>query len=183
MRDGRYLMQVLVAIGRQCKPNSPYSGRAWTKVAPIYGVPEFGDALGALVRHGYLERASCNWIKPSAKGYARIAAWKTQRLLLRARPILYDRLVWDVSTAQEEYISVPTGRDALGAAHCRDIGNRRGSARPSRLDDWKLQQEFRRTKPMRGTLARAVLAGEVASDLMYRIAPRDTVSPKYPRRS
>ena len=55
--DGRYLMQVLIAVGKACKPNSPYPRRAWTRVYPIYGVPEFGDALGALVRHGYLDRA------------------------------------------------------------------------------------------------------------------------------
>lgn len=129
--DGRYLMQVLVAVGKACKPNSPYPRRAWTRVYPIYGVPEFGDALGVLVRHGYLDRDG-NQIKPSAKGYHSIYAWKARRKELRARPIMWTRLVWDVGTAQEEYISVPDGSDAVGAPHCRAIGNRRVSARPSR---------------------------------------------------
>lgn len=172
MTNGRYLMQVLVAIGKGCKPNSPKRYRAWMKVAPIYGIPEYGDALGALVRYHLLLRRPGNFVKPSVKGYERIAAWKTMRRALRARPILYDRLIWDVGTAQEEYISVPDGSDAVGAPHCRAIGNRRASTRPSR-QDMALQAELKGTKPMLGTLARAVLTGAVGADLSYRIAPND----------
>lgn len=172
--NGRYLLQVLVAVAKGCRPNSPYAARAWLRVFPIHGLPEFGDALGALVRHGYLLRGPCNTVKPSEKGYECVTGWKRQRAALRARPVLYDRLIWDVGTAQEEYISVPDGSGAGNAPHCRVIGNRRVSPRPSRHSDLLLQMELRKIKPMRGTLAHAVITGEVSSDLMYRVAPDDS---------
>jgi len=91
--DG-YHVQVLVAVARGCKPNSPYPYRAWLKVKPLHGVPEFGNALGALVREGFLLRERLR-VKPSVKGYDLFASWKTHRRELKRRPILYDQVIWE----------------------------------------------------------------------------------------
>lgn len=45
-----YQMQILVVVGKGCRPNSPKPARAWMQVKPISGLPEFGNALSALLR-------------------------------------------------------------------------------------------------------------------------------------
>ena len=88
-------MQVLVSVGKNCRPNSPKPDRAWMQAKPISGLPEFGDALSALLRAGLLQRKSRHRVKPSPDGYALIYQWKAYRRDLKLRPVLYDRCIWD----------------------------------------------------------------------------------------
>lgn len=90
-----YQMQVLVAIGKGCKPNSPKRHRAWMEVRPLYGVPEFGNALSSLVRAGLLQRGVGYRVKPSVAGYRLILQWRIRRRELKLRPVLFDRCIWD----------------------------------------------------------------------------------------
>ena len=90
-----YELQLLVAIGKGCRPNSPKPYRAWCQVVPLPGIPQYGNTLAALVRAGLLHRGKGFSVKPSAKGYALIGRWKVHRYELKQRPILYDRIVWD----------------------------------------------------------------------------------------
>lgn len=90
-----YQMQILVAIGKGCKPNSPKRHRAWMEVQPLYGVPEFGNALSGLVRAGLLQRGVGYRVKPSVAGYRLIGQWRVYRHEMKRRPILYDRCMWD----------------------------------------------------------------------------------------
>lgn len=94
MNYDSYHMQVLVTVAKHCKPNSPKPWRAWTRVEPIYGVPEFGNALGSLVRQGLLMRDGYR-VKPSPAGYQVVALYRANRRELRKRPILFSPLVWE----------------------------------------------------------------------------------------
>jgi hypothetical protein len=91
--DG-YDIQVLVAVAKACRPNSPKPERAWTKVFPLPGIPEFGNTLSALVRRRLLQRKSFDRLKPSPAGYALVGEWKANRRDLRARPVVYDLLTF-----------------------------------------------------------------------------------------
>ena len=91
--DGSHV-QVLVAVVRGCKPNSPYPERAWLKVKPLRGVPEFGNALSALIREGFLCRKHGFRVKPSPGGYDLFQQWKAHRRELKRRPILFDQIIW-----------------------------------------------------------------------------------------
>lgn len=95
MNFDSYQMQVLVAIGRGCKPNSPKRHRAWTQVEPLYGIPRFGDTLSALVRAGLLERGIGYRVKPTAAGYRIIGLWRVRRYEMKLRPVLFARCIWD----------------------------------------------------------------------------------------
>ncbi len=86
----RYQMQILIVIGNGCRPNSPIAARSWLRVAPIHGIPEFGNALSALVRDGFLERKRGYQVRPSSHGYALIRELKERHRELRRRPALYD---------------------------------------------------------------------------------------------
>lgn len=90
-----YQMQVLVAVGKGCKPSGPKRHRAWIEVRPLYGVPEFGNALSSLVRAGLLQRGVGYRLKPSAAGYRLIGQWRVYRYERRCRPVLFDRCIWD----------------------------------------------------------------------------------------
>jgi hypothetical protein len=92
--DG-YEMQVLLAVAKGCKPNSPYPERAWLRVKPLWGTPEFGNALSALVRKGLLQRKHGYRVKPTPEGYAVVYRIKAQRKAMRERPVLFTRRVWD----------------------------------------------------------------------------------------
>jgi hypothetical protein len=90
-----YDVQILVAVGKACKPNSPKPERAWTRVRPLSGVPEFGDALSRLIRQGLLQRKHGYRVKPSTAGYEVIAQYKMHRLELKRRPVLFSQICWE----------------------------------------------------------------------------------------
>lgn len=90
-----YEIQVLVAVGKACKPNSPKPERAWTKVMPLYGIPEFGDALSKLRRAGLLLCKHGFKVQPSPTGYRVIARCKIYRREMKRRPVLFNRCIWD----------------------------------------------------------------------------------------
>lgn len=69
--------------------------RAWMHVKPLNGVPEFGNALSALVRAGLLQRGPGFSVKPSDTGYAIIWQRRAYRRELKRRPVLFDRCMWD----------------------------------------------------------------------------------------
>lgn len=95
MNSEDYQMQILLEVAKGCKPNSPYPGRAWVRVKPLWRHPEFGDVLCVLIRKGLLQRKHGFRVKPTAEGYSVIYQLKAQRQALRARPALFTRLVWD----------------------------------------------------------------------------------------
>lgn len=95
MNFDSYEMQILVAVGKACKPNSPKPERAWARMHPISGVPEFGDALSALIRQGLLERRHGYRAKPSGAGYKLIAEYKAYRRELKRRPVLFTHVMWE----------------------------------------------------------------------------------------
>lgn len=66
-----YQRQVLVAIGRHCKPNSPYPERWFTELPFI---PELRAATAVLRSHGMLEFRHSHWwrCRPTEKGYRQI---------------------------------------------------------------------------------------------------------------
>lgn len=90
-----YELQVLVSVSKGCKPNSPKLYRAWNHIKPLRGIPQFGNALSALVRAGLLQRGQGFSVKPSARGYDLIGQWRAYRRELKRRPILYALVIWD----------------------------------------------------------------------------------------
>jgi hypothetical protein len=94
MNYDSYHLQVLVCIAKHCKPNSPKPRRAWTYVEPIYGVPEFGNALSSLVRQGLLIRNGYR-VKPSQAGYMVVGHYRAYRRELRKRPLLFAPIIWE----------------------------------------------------------------------------------------
>lgn len=92
--DG-YDVQVLVAVAKACRPNSPTPERAWTKVYALPGFPEFGNALSALQRRGLLQRKSYDRVRPSPSGYALVGQWRAYRRTLKERPVLFDPIIWE----------------------------------------------------------------------------------------
>lgn len=92
--DG-YPVQVLVTVAKECRPNSPKPERAWMRAMPMRGIPEFGNALSALLRDGLLQRKHGFRVKPSPAGYALVGQWKAYRRELRVRPILFDPVRFD----------------------------------------------------------------------------------------
>lgn len=95
MRNDAYQMQILLEVARGCKPNSPKPERHWFRARPIYGTPEFGNALSALIRRGLLQRKHGFRVKPTAEGYALVYRMKAYRQTMRERPALFTRRVWD----------------------------------------------------------------------------------------
>lgn len=94
MNFDSYDIQVLVAVARDCRPNSPKPARAWTRVYPMPGVSAYGNTLSALQRRGLLHRKSHNRVKPSPAGYVVVSEWKAYRLEFKKRRILYDLIVF-----------------------------------------------------------------------------------------
>lgn len=95
MNFDSYQMQILVLVGKNCRPNSPKPERAWWKPTPLYGVPEFGTALSVLLRDDLLLRKHGYRVKPSPAGYAMIGQWRIYRQELKRRPVLYGRCIWE----------------------------------------------------------------------------------------
>jgi hypothetical protein len=92
-----YLTQILIAIGKGCKSNSPIADRAWVNMKPPRSlkIPELLPAIDALVKAGLVDRAKGHaWkVKPSRVGYAFIESWREDRRAMRERPVLYDPVV------------------------------------------------------------------------------------------
>lgn len=75
-----YQFQVLVQIGTQCRPNSPYPRRSYT-VVPTW-IRSLGLAIPALLRAGMIEPYSAKqWfeVRPTKKGYAEIKLHRSER--------------------------------------------------------------------------------------------------------
>lgn len=89
-----YDIQVLVAVAKDCRPNSPKPARAWTRVFPMPGIPEYGNTLFALQRRGLLQRKSHDRVKPSAAGYVVVSEWKVYRREFKKRRVLFDAVVF-----------------------------------------------------------------------------------------
>lgn len=76
----RYQLQVLVAIGKECRPNSPYPRRSYT-VLPR-SIRGLGAAIPTLLRIGMIEPFSVRrWfeVRPTKKGYAEIERYRSER--------------------------------------------------------------------------------------------------------
>jgi hypothetical protein len=95
MKLDSYDMQILIVVAKACKPNSPKPDRVWWKPYPVYGIPEFGNALSRLIRDGYLLRRHGYRVKPSPAGYKLVNDWKIRRRELKSRPIIYDPIIWE----------------------------------------------------------------------------------------
>lgn len=94
MNFAGYDIQVLVAVAKACRPNSPKPARAWTRVFPLPGVPEFGNTLSVLQRRGLLHRKSHDRVRPSPAGYVVVGEWKVYRRESRKRRVLFDPVVF-----------------------------------------------------------------------------------------
>ena len=72
--------QVLLKIGKDCKPSSPIKSRHWTDPPPS---DEVRQALHRLFLHEMLKAAGAYWrVKPTEKGWAQIEndkAWLKRR--------------------------------------------------------------------------------------------------------
>ena len=84
-----------MVVSKGCRPNSPKPTRTWMQVKPISGLPEFGNALSALLRAGLLQRKHGYRVKPSPAGYVLLGQWRAYRREMKRRPILFDRCMWD----------------------------------------------------------------------------------------
>lgn len=92
-----YLTQILIAVAKGCKPNSPIEDRVWFSMRPPSGltIARLRPAIDALVKAGLLVRdRKAIWrVKPTRVGYVLVEDWKRDRLAMRARPVLFSPII------------------------------------------------------------------------------------------